>query len=403
MSVLRILLSAPPSPARAAPWALFDDAGRVIERGGSAPEGWPSAARREAVLAAALVRVVALRLPPMSASRVAAAAAYALEDRLAAVEDAPAIGVSAPDADGTVVACVVARATLDAVNASKPRFDRILAEPALAPAPSSGRWTWYASGAGGGFLRSADGSAFAVGSGPAEGPLPPELAAALTQSARKGEAPHEVSVAERCAPDTLAAWRNATGVPFTAGAPWRWDEASAATFATAPDLIGRLEAPAASPRDRWRVFRPALAIAAAALVVHVVATLAQWSWLEYGAWRTGRAVVAAAQNAGIADAPTPEAALRALARRNAELRHRAGQAAPGDALPMLARAAPALAALPAAALKSATYADGAWTFELTALDAPALAMLDRRLQDAGLAPLQAKTNAGNRVRVAATP
>jgi len=41
--------------------------------------------------------------------------------------------------------------------------------------------------------------------------------------------------------------------------------------------------------------------------------------------------------------------------------------------------------------------------ELAALDAPALSALDRRLQDAGLAPLQAKTNAGYRMRVTAAP
>ena len=72
-------------------------------------------------------------------------------------------------------------------------------------------------------------------------------------------------------------------------------------------------------------------------------------------------------------------------------------------MPLLARAAPALAALPAAAVKSAIYADGAWTFELAALDAPALAALDRRLQDAGLTALQAKTSAGHRMRVTAAP
>ncbi|HET9046492.1 MAG TPA: type II secretion system protein GspL [Casimicrobiaceae bacterium] len=401
MSVLRVLLSAPMSPTRAEPWALFDDAGRVVDRGRSTSDRWPSAPRREAVLAASLVRVVGLRLPPMSASRVAAAAAYALEDRLAATDDAPAIGVSSPRPDGSVVACVVARAMLDAVTGVRPRFERILAEPALAPAAPG--WTWYASGAGGGFVRSADGSAFAVGNGPADDTLPPELVAALTQSARKGEAPREVSVAERCAPDMLAAWRGATGVPFVAGAPWRWDDASPTTFAAAPDLAGRAETPSANPRDRWRVFRPALAIAAAALALHVVATIAQWSWLKYDAWRTGRAIVALAQSAGLTDATTPEAALRGLARRDAELRHRAGQSAPSDALPMLARAAPAFATLPSAAVKSATYADDAWTFELAALDAPAQAALERRLRDAALAPLQAKTSAGYRMRVAAAP
>lgn len=396
MSTLRVLLSAPPSSARAEAWALFDDAGRVVERGRSTPERWPAATRREAVLAASLVRLIALALPPMSPSRVAAAAGFALEDRLAAIDDKPAIGVTTPRADGTVVAAVTSRATLDAVTASTARFARVLPEPALAPAPPG--WTWYASGAGGGFVRVADGSAFAAANGPAQGPLPPELAAALVQSARKGDAPREVAVAERCAADTLAAWRDATGVAFVAGEPWRWDAAPAAAFAAAPDLLDRVDVVVA-PRRPWTVFRPALAIALAALALHVVATIGQWTSLKYDAWRTGRAIVAAAQGAGLGDATTPEAALSALARRDAELRHRAAQFAPTDAMPLLARAAPALAALPGAAVKSATYAGGTWTFELASIDAPTLAALDRRLLDAGLAPLQAKTAAGYRMRV----
>jgi hypothetical protein len=87
MTTLRVLLAAPPASARAEPWALFDDAGRVVERGRATPDRWPSATRREAVLAASLVRVIALALPPMSASRVAARGAFALEDRLAATDD----------------------------------------------------------------------------------------------------------------------------------------------------------------------------------------------------------------------------------------------------------------------------------------------------------------------------
>ncbi len=45
----------------------------------------------------------------------------------------------------------------------------------------------------------------------------------------------------------------------------------------------------------------------------------------------------------------------AITRRYAEARHRAGLAAPADALPLLARAAPALAALPAGVLRTAAY------------------------------------------------
>jgi len=404
-----VLLDAAPSAAREASWSLFDDAGRAVERGRGAPDRWPAAARREAVLAASRVRVVALALPPMPASRVAAAAAFALEDRLAATGDAAAIGVSAPAADGRVLASVASRATIDAIGAVTPRFARAVAEPALVPPGSPTRWTWYASAGAGGFVRTGDGGAFAVERAPsAAGPLPPELAASLTQALQSGSAPTEVGVAERCDDEALAAWRRETGIAFVRAEPWRWDAASSDAFAAAPDLLGRVAAEGSAPRvGPWRALRPAVVVAAAALALHVVATLAQWSWLRYDAWRTGREIVALARGAGggavVPEDATPDAAVAALYARDAALRHRAAAHAATDALPLLARAAPALAALPPAALKTAIYASGAWTFELDTQDDAAQAALDRRLRDAGLAPLSARTTAGHRVRVTLAP
>ena len=110
-----------------------------------------------------------------------------------------------------------------------------------------------------------------------------------------------------------------------------------------------------------------------------------------------------AQSAGVPEATTPATAVTGLVRRHAETRHRAGLAAPGDALPLLAQAAPALAALPAGTLKSAVYGDGAWTLELGKLDPAALARVDRDLSERGLTVLQAPTAAGSRMRLTAAP
>jgi len=402
MSLLRVLLAAAPAPLHAVPWTLCDDAGRVVQRGRDPPDRWPSAAQREAVLAADRVRIVALTLPPMPPARVAAAATYALEDRLAALDGPPALGISAPRSDGSVLAVVTARTLVDTVAASMPRFARVIAEPSLAPVHAG--WAWYAGGAGGGFVRTADGGAFAVGAAPDDGPLPAELAAALTQAARSGNAPREVTVAAKVPADALQRWREATGIAFVPGEAWAWDSAGAAAYGAATDVLQRGPAPGA-PRGPGlaRLLRPALLVAAAALVLHVAATLAQWSWLSYDAWRNGRDVIALAQQAGINDATTPDAAFRALAARDAALRHASGQAAAGDALPLLARAAPALAALPPAAVKAATFADSAWTIELAALDDAARANLDHRLRDAGLVALSARSGPSTRVRVSLAP
>jgi len=110
-----------------------------------------------------------------------------------------------------------------------------------------------------------------------------------------------------------------------------------------------------------------------------------------------------AQAGGLPDAVTPEAATRALVRRNVEQKRRAGLAAPSDAVPLLARAASALSALPRGALKSATYTDGAWTLELGPIEQPRLAALDGALHTAGIDALQAKTAAGYRMRLTAPP
>jgi len=399
MNTLRVLLAAPPSSSRSESWALFDDAGRCVERGRDVPAHWPRAELREAVLAADLVRIVALTLPPMPATRLAGAAAFALEDQLATIGQPPAIAVSAQEPDGRVQACVAARDLVAAVVEWEPPFGRVVAEPALAPVHRG--WTWYASGTDGGFVRRADGSAFAVGSKPAPAQLPAELVSALAQTARSGESPASVGVAHPCDDTALAQWARDAGIPFVRASPWRWDMAAADAFDAAPDLrIGEsASATPVGPTRIARLFRPALVISAAVLGLMIAATMIEWAWLKLDVWRMSRSIAALARDAALPDTASAEAATRAIAKWHADLRHRAGQSAPADALPLLARAAPALSSLPANALKSAIYADGAWTIELTAVDGSALTRIDRALTGAGVTALQAKTAGGYRMRL----
>jgi hypothetical protein len=78
-----------------------------------------------------------------------------------------------------------------------------------------------------------------------------------------------------------------------------------------------------------------------------------------------------------------------------------GQLAPDDALPLLARAAPALATLPPGAVKSATFADFHWTLDLARADAAVLAELDSRLRQSDVPALTAATPASTRIRLGA--
>src|SRR5437762_13020934 len=104
MSTLRVLLAASPSRSSPASWALFDAAGRCVQRGSDASGVWPRSERREAVLTADLVRIIALKVPPMPPTRLAAAAGFALEDQLATTGEAPTTAVASPPSDGTVQA-----------------------------------------------------------------------------------------------------------------------------------------------------------------------------------------------------------------------------------------------------------------------------------------------------------
>lgn len=396
MSTLRVLLNAAPHAGRAEPWALFDDNESVVQSGRGAPDTWPAAQRSEAVLAAACVRIAALDMPPMPADRVRAAASFALEDQLAGPADEQHIAISPQRADGSVEAIVASRALITELA---PHFERILAEPALAPRPVAQHWRWYLSGAGGGFVRRHDGSTFATGE---HDGASPELSLALDHASYHDSLPLAVEAAFDPDERTTNDFAGRTGPSLVPIGAWQWERSGRAAFDQATDLRQGEFAPAMlrSANGAVRLFRWAAALAAVAIVLHVVASIGEWTTLHVESWHARSTLAAVASELGLSGTEDPAAA---IARRHADARHRAGLAAPADALPLLARAAPALAALPAGALKSATYGEGHWTFEFGKLDAGAAGRLELQLADAGLSTLQATNAAGARMRVSLAP
>ncbi len=401
MSVLRVVLDAAPLATRADVWALFDPHGHRLQSGHGVPASWPDAQRREAVLAASRVRVTALTLPPMPADRVANAAAFALEDAFARPASEHAMHASPRDAHGHVVVTVTERTFVDTLARD---FSRVIAEPALAPLPRPGHWLWLPSATLDTFIRQPDGAAFVV-SNPRDGmALPAELAMALAQRGPGLPPPKAVDVAFAVTDAQLEAWSLTSRIPFHRAEPWRWDR-DGALFDTLPDLGPRTGGDAAS-RDQsaaGRTLRRAGAIAGAALIGAVLATIVQWSWLRFDGWRTARAIVATANEAGITNVEDADAAAAALTRRWTDARHRTGLAVPGDALPLLARVAPALGALPQGTLKSATFGPGQWTFDLAVMDPAALAAFESQLANAGLRALAATNASGTRLRATLAP
>ncbi len=396
MSTLRVLLNAAPQAGRADPWALFDDDESVVQSGRGTPDAWPAAQHREAVLAASCVRIVALPLPPMPPDRVRAAASFALEDQLAGPAEEQHIAVTPQRTDGTVEAIVASRSLVAELAID---FDRILAEPALAPRPAAQHWRWYPSGAGGGFVRRPDGSTFATG---LHNGIPPELMLALDHASQREGLPLAVEAAFEPDVPTQGDFAGRVGTSLVRVATWRWDGGGRAAFVQAADVRQGEFAPRIPGRvtSAARLFRWAAALAAAAIVVHVVASIGEWTSLRVEGWRIRSALASLAGELGVTGTDDPAAA---ISRRHAEARHRAGLAAPADALPLLARAAPALAALPSGALKSAVYGEGHWTFDFAKLDADAAGRLELQLALSGLSTVQAANAAGARMRVSLAP
>jgi hypothetical protein len=394
--MLRILVADSLHDDTAVEWVRYGRDGRTIGRGRDVRSRWPSDGEIEIVLAAASTRLVALSLPPMPRARVTQAVRYAVEDQMASTMEESALAIH--DAGGRILVAIASKALIDALAPRGVRVSAIVPECALAP--FGGGWRWYASAGGGGFIRRDDGSAFAVEG--ARDTIPNELSAALAAARASDAAPRTVHVSLGVDPARLEAWTREMGVPFTPASAWRWSDANAEAFRTAPNFIA-LEAPSA-PRPAMRsAFRPALVIAGLALGVQLVALLFDWGALTVADWRASRALIEEARLAGLANVTDAESAAAAIARQNADLRHRAGKPASTDALPLLARAAPALASGAMRGVKSMAYRGGTWTLELSTTDAASITELSRSLDQAGLRTIAAPVAGGTRMRVTLDP
>lgn len=399
MKTLRIHLSRPWHAADAVAWSLVDDAANDVRAGRGPAAQWPAHDRLEAVIAAEQVRLVALDLPPMPLARRAAAARFAIEDQIAG-SDAGVQVVVAPPAGPRTVAVVCPRSILESlVPRSGPleRLVRVSAEPEACP--PAVEWQWCTTGpAGEGFVRLPDGAAFATSRRPADGTLPAELALALAQ-APAASVP-TVHVRGPAQPEDLARWHAATGVAFHTAPAWDWQDPPRDGAPT--DLLqGDFGLDGAPSRPRLaRVFSPALILLGTALAVHVLATLGTWIALRVDLARTDAAwtslgLAAGLPAQGLSSRETIEATLSARHAASMHARHRFVRS---DALPLLARVAPAIAMLPAGAVKRAVYGDAHWTFELQGVDGATLQRFDTALRATELEALVVAIPGGARVR-----
>jgi type II secretion system protein L len=403
MTTLRVYLDSAPDPARDADWALFDDANRLVRRGRAAIAGWPAADRREAVIDATHGRVATVKLPPLPPARVQSAASFALEEQLAGAPEESHVAPGRQAADGSLRVAIVGAEWMRAFQAGSKRcairWHRVVLESDLARPPAGG-WCWCAESlARAGFIRTDDGSTIAVGPSHSAA-LPEEIALALAGS---GQRPRLVRVDIAGVGQTLLERaRTQTGIEFTTGTAWSWSGADAAAYESVIDLqVGAFDIATAAPRtDLMRLFRPALWIAGAALAIYALAGVGEWLSLQWQLRSLDREMSALAQVAAPDSGPGSDVApAAAIARRDGELRHRAGLAAGSDLLPLLARASPAMSALPGGAIRSLHYSDGHVVFELQKLDPSQTTFLQRELQRQGLVAIVVPVANGARLRI----
>jgi hypothetical protein len=400
MTVLRIFFDAPPAATRAFAWALFDARGACFREGRSTAEHWPHGARREAVLAADLAPLMAFKLPPLSASRLDSAIRLQLEDRLATPLSAQQIIIGEQQRDGWVRVVLAEQTLLNALR--QLGIERAFSEAELINSAADA-WHWCISSEGRGFVRrdcnNHGGSAFALDLVSAtDKALPAELTLALAAETAPPKALH---IHAALPAEILSSWQQANKVcRLIAAPPWRWTQTEPALFAQAAELLPQIESIASASSRSNNGWRTAALLVGIALALHVVATVAVWSSSLWQHWQISRGWQTLANEAGLsAKSNIPAQWSRAYA----DARHRAGLAAPDDALPLLARAAPSLRALqntlPPGALRNAVYADRAWTFEFTPLDATTRKTLETNLRRAGLQAMSGSTAAGYRLRI----
>lgn len=405
-TTLRVFADEPIEAGRETAWALFDAAGRRISGGHGLPASWPAAEHKEAVVAARHGRIVTLQLPPVPPGRAEAAARFALEDQLADAPEDNHVALGNERGDNRVRVAIVASSWMAGFVAAARRsglaWDRVMLESDLALAPPRG-WRWCAASvAQPGFVRTHGGTTITVGPAQADDP-PPEITLALARGG--ADAPQTVHVdAKGASAVLLERGRALTGVQFVAGTPWHWADAAPEAFAAAIDLLSgpfSMDAPRAV-LDIGRLLRPALWVAAIAMGIHVAATFGQWLWLRWEVASIGRELSALARTAVPdfdAAAASGASPAEVLSRRDRDLKHRAGLVAGDDFLPLLARAAPVLSALPAETVRSLSYTDGHLLLDLQKIEPSLPSNLQRDLQHAGLVAITAPTATGARLRV----
>jgi len=374
-------------PGARCAWILRDSRGGELRRGESVLTALPAADTVVGVLAQDLVLVRAVVLPPGRRARTAAALASAIEPHVLSDPASNHVVVLREARDGSTVLAAMARNWLDACLASlgdarRPPAKLVL-ESSLVPRTLQ---CWVAvCRADGGFLCLPDEQAVTLDAA-ADGVLPEGLKWHL-QSTVPAARPTLLRVHHGSQAFDVAAWQAALGVDVERADAWDWADATATGAGYDPaqtvDLLAALRREQSAAEPRMPYWRTPLVLAALVLVVHVGATLT-----HYGLRAAERSRLRADIDAGFRQVAGPNEplvdAVLQTQRTLAAARRAAGQYAPGDFMPLLARLAGETANLPPAGLRSVQYSAGSLTATWNGVPAAALEKSAQQLRSHGL-------------------
>jgi general secretion pathway protein L len=359
-------------------------AGNRVDEGACAVREIPPADEITVVVPASRVAFARASLPRGPLAKLARLAPFAIEDAIAPSPDRVRTALVRDLGDGQWVVAVIDREWLERVLAELAAEgagpDRIVAECALVPC-EPGSWTvvWHGSG---GFVVIDGGEAIALDAS-LDGRPPLALKLAADECRGRADAPRAVRVLAAGAaelPD-LGKWSESLHVPVSAGGRWRPETVDARRVATA-DLLAETAAPGWHDSGWVARLKPAALIAAIVLGVHTLLTVGDWVRLRYEAAAL-RTEAESQFRKAFPDAKAVVDPALQMGRGVAGLRRAAGEPDATDAIPLLARIAPALrdANLRAQAIK---YERGQMELELAVPAGESREALAARLRSPGI-------------------
>lgn len=385
MSLLRIYgsLHCDPHPdhQQRCQWVLLDDRLDPVTGEGPLTELPRRADRIQLLIPAAQVLITHARLPHAARRHAGSVLAFAVEEKTACEPDTNHVSWLGAAGDEDVLA-VTDKLGIErwheALGAVGIHIDEIHSETLLLPI-RTGEWSiaWNGSE---GFVRNGEFEGAATDCGDRESP-PLMLRRMLEQAKTHGTIPTSVALyitAPDAAPD-IAAWQRELGTELRMAGTWDWR--------TAPPDAG---VSLAQQRRHWRILagaakrlRPAAWILGAALTLHAVALITDWTLLA-NTQRALRQQMETSFRTTFPDAVAVVDPSLQMRRKLATARHGAGLSDSGDFLPMMVQVAAATRELPAGRLRTVSYESGRMTLELTAVEAAAVQRIVVRLIQSGM-------------------